>query len=136
MTSWSTPHADRTIFNAIDYQLRFLTDFIIQHEDEDAIFVLIGDHQPPRVSRRSDGWDTPMHIISRDADFVAGFDEYGFVPGLRVDEIESTVHHEGFYTMFLRELLANYGETPAVLPDYLPRGIEFGDITPTPTTDQ
>jgi len=118
----------RNYFNAIEYELRFLTDFIIQHEDENAIFVLVGDHQPPRVSRRADGWDTPMHIISRDAEFVAGFSEYGFVDGLLVDEIVPTVHHEGFYTMFLRELLANYGVRPEDRSPYFPDGLMLNEI--------
>ncbi len=124
-------HATRrqNYFNAIEYELRFLTDFMIEHEDEDAIFVLIGDHQPPRVSRRSDGWDTPIHIISRDADFVDSFDEYGFVPGLQVQEVVPTMRHEGFYTMFLRQLLSNYGETPSDLPPYFPQGIVLDTST-------
>ncbi len=123
----------RNYFNAIEYELRFLTDFIIQHEDENAIFVLVGDHQPPRVSRRADGWDTPMHIISRDADFVSSFEEYGFVNGLVVEDIQSAIRHEGFYTMFLRQLLANYGVTPEDRPPYLPNGLMLSEIDDSST---
>ena len=110
-------------FNAIEYQLRFLTQFIRSHGDSNAIFVLVGDHQPPRVSRRSDGWDTPLHIISRDKKFVDSFSLYGFESGLDVELIEPAMHHEGFFSLFVREMVANYGVTPQNIPPYLPKGV-------------
>ena len=69
---------------AIDYSLNMLTDFILNHADEDAIFVLVGDHQPPRVSRRADGYETPIHIISRDPTFIKNLAQYGFVNSMEV----------------------------------------------------
>ncbi len=108
-------------FAAIDYQLNFLTQFILAHRDEDALFVLVGDHQPPRVSRRDDGYGTPIHVISRDADLVAAFYDYGFVPGLWVNPPEPTMKHEGLYSMLVRILVAN-GNRTAALPPYLADG--------------
>jgi hypothetical protein len=77
---------------AIDYSLNMLTDFILNHADENAIFVLVGDHQPPRVSRRADGYETPIHIISRDPAFIDNLDQYGFVNSMvvPVDPIQAT----------------------------------------------
>lgn len=120
-------HAERreNYWNAIEYQLEMLTDFIISEPDERAIFVLVGDHQPPRVSRREDGWDTPLHIIAKDAPFVASFREYGFTSGLAVWEPEPAFRHEGFLTMFVRQLLTAYG-IGAELPYYLPEGVPVG----------
>ena len=112
-------------FNAIEYQLRFLTDYMIHLDDDNAIFVLLGDHQPPRVSRRSDGWETPLHIISKDERFIDSLAEYGFVDGLRVQSMEPTLRHEGFYSMFTRALLASYGKDPTNLPEYRPTGFLF-----------
>ena len=109
--------------NAIEYQLRMLTQFILDVGDENSIFVLIGDHQPPAVSRRADGWSTPMHIISRDAAFVEAFSQYGFIPGLSVTDLEPALRHEGFYSMFMRELLSRYGASKLAQPAYLPEGI-------------
>lgn len=109
--------------NAIDYQLRMLTAWILDVGDENSIFVLIGDHQPPAVSRRADGWATPVHIISKDAAFIEAFADYGFVPGLEVDDLEPSLRHEGFYSMFMRVLLGRYGVSRIAQPAYLPEGI-------------
>ena len=109
-------------WNAIEYQLEMLTDFILREPNEQAIFVLVGDHQPPRVSRREDGWDTPFHIIAKDARFVASFMEYGFTSGLAVWEPEPAFRHEGFRSLFVRQLLAAYGDG-AELPPYFPEGL-------------
>lgn len=117
-------------FAAIDYQLNFLTQFILAHYDEDALFVLVGDHQPPRVSRRDDGYGTPVHVISRDADLVAAFYAYGFVPGLWVNPPEPTMKHEGLYSMLVRILVANDNHT-AALPPYLPDGF----VNSSPVSD-
>ena len=109
--------------NAVGYQLRFLQDFILRHADENSVFVLVGDHQPPRVSRHSDGWDTPIHIISKNPTFVDHFAQYGFEPGLAVSAAEPAMHHEAFYSMFARGLIEAYGRPGTVLPPYLPNGI-------------
>jgi hypothetical protein len=109
--------------NAVEYQLQMLTQFILDVGDENSIFVLIGDHQPPAVSRRADGWSTPIHIISRDARFVDAFAEYGFTPGLEVSDLEPSLRHEGFYSLFMRELLGRYAAGAIAEPAYLPEGI-------------
>ncbi|MCB0126009.1 MAG: hypothetical protein KDE58_27320, partial [Caldilineaceae bacterium] len=108
-------------FNAIAYDLNTLVQFILQNNDTDALYILIGDHQPPRVSRRADGFDTPIHIISRDAALIAAFQEYGFTPGLWINEKEPAMKHEGLYSMVVRALLSEEGEEVA-LPPYLPDG--------------
>lgn len=113
----------RNYFHAIEYQLRFLTDFILNTGSDDAIYVLIGDHQPQQVSRRADGFDTPVHIISRDASFVQSLQGYGFDDGLVAQDLQPDLRHEGFYSLFVRALLASYGQGDRVLPDYLPYGV-------------
>ncbi len=119
--------------SAIEYQWRNLGDFILSTpEDEDAIFILIGDHQPPRVSRKEDGYETPIHIITRDADFARQFDQYGFEPGMIVSDLDADIKHEGFYSMFVRELVDAFGSS-IIPPAYLPDGIRLDIPTPTPT---
>lgn len=113
----------RNYLSAVEYQLRFLTDFILRTGHDNAIYVLFGDHQPQQVSRRSDGFATPVHIISRDADFVEAWRDYGFVDGLAVQDSAPVMRHEGFYSLFVRNLLASYGQGGKVLPAYLPDGI-------------
>jgi hypothetical protein len=131
----ASPHEVRraNYLEAIKYQLRFLTDFILKTGDENSIFVLIGDHQPQRVSRHSDGFETPIHIISKDATFVDAFLDSDFVNGLEIQEVAPTMRHEGFYSMFMRVLLAQYGQGIKALPDYLPGGITLDVDTNTET---
>ncbi len=119
------PHEIRrsNYLNSIEYELRFLTDFILKTGDDKSIYILVGDHQPQRVSRRSDGFDTPLHIISKDPALVDTFLEYGFVRGMMVHDAQPTMRHEGFYSMFVRAMLAQYGKGIKVLPEYLPDGI-------------
>jgi hypothetical protein len=123
---------------SIDYTLEMLTDFILRHAEEDAIFVLVGDHQPPRVSRRDDGYETPIHIVSRDAAFIATLDQYGFTPGTVVDPAAGpAIRHEGIYSLLMRSLIQTYGENPEDAPAYLPTGVippDWMAVDETPPT--
>ncbi|HEY80343.1 MAG TPA: hypothetical protein EYP25_10445 [Anaerolineae bacterium] len=128
------PHRDniKHYREAIRYQWETLSQLILDTPaSEDAIFILIGDHQPPRVSRRADSFDTPIHILARDHDFPPRFETYGFEPGLVVSDLRQDMQHEGFYAMFIRELAGAYGASAAPLP-YLPQGIQLHLPTPTP----
>jgi hypothetical protein len=112
--------------NAINYELRFLTDHVLQTGDDESIYILIGDHQPQQVSRHNDSFDTPIHIISKDAALVDAFLAYDFVPGLTVPDAHepaATMYHEGLYSMLVRVLVQQYGAGNKVLPPYLPQGI-------------
>ncbi len=120
------PHGElrRHYVTAIEYELQMLTQFILQEGRDDDIFILVGDHQPARVARYADGWDTPIHVISRDATFVRAFHEYNFVSGLATDTVEARLHHAGFYPLLMRMLLQRYGAEGAILPPYLPQGVQ------------
>ena len=107
---------------AVDNTLEVLEEFITSLDNENSIIVLIGDHPPPAVSRRDDGFGTMVHIISQDADFLDSFHEYGFVEGLILNNFESTIRHEGLYSLFVRNFIAQYGTSPWLLPPYLPNG--------------
>lgn len=117
---------------SIEYQLRMLTDFVLTNGGDNSIFVLMGDHQPPQVSRRDDGWATPVHVIGRDAALVDAFAEYGFGPGLEIDSLQTQLHHEGIYSLLMRVLLQEYGDNVADPPDFLPLGAATDMPTPEP----
>jgi len=123
-------------FNAIAYDLEMLVQFILQNDDKDALYILIGDHQPPRVSRRADGFDTPIHIISQHEKTIVAFQDHGFTPGLWVNDKKPTMKHEGLYSMIVRSLLseteeqlteANAASTGVLLPPHLPDGFVTTD---------
>ena len=108
---------------AIAHSFENLDEFITTLDDPNAVIVLLGDHQPPTVSRHEDGFTTMLHIISRDADFLAEFEPFGFEEGLVLSEPEARLAHEGFYSLFVRNFLARYGEQPNNLPPYLAQGL-------------
>jgi hypothetical protein len=108
----------------IEYQLDMLTDFALNHADENAIFFFIGDHQPPSVSRRSDSFDTPVHVVTRDPEYLERLDEYDFVRSMVVDDSKpSILRHEAIYSMIVRSLIQTYGVLPNFAPPFLPNGV-------------
>ncbi|GAB4278272.1 MAG: hypothetical protein Kow0080_29780 [Candidatus Promineifilaceae bacterium] len=109
---------------SILYEMQTIMAFIEQTGDENDIFILIGDHQPPRVARYDDGWETPIHIIAKDAAFTAEFLQAGFVNGLNAAGA-APIHHEGLYTLLLRAMLHQYGANGTALPPYQPNGIPW-----------
>ncbi len=97
----------RNYWNAIAYDLNMLGEFILGLEKQDALVILIGDHQPPAVTARSDGYATPVHIISRDAQRVGRFAAYGFRAGLILDDPSPSMRHEEVYEMVVKALSAH-----------------------------
>ncbi len=115
---------EKDYVKAICYDLRVLSRFITEKADSNAIFILIGDHQPPLITGRQDGFETPVHIISRKHEFTDAFLQYGFQRGLQVSEGDNPIRHEGFYSMFMREFVRVYGQDFNSLPQYMPFGIK------------
>jgi hypothetical protein len=107
---------------AMDNTLDSLAEFIKMLENENSVIVLIGDHQPPTVSRHTDGYGTMVHIISQDIDLLESFQENGFENGLVLEHLEPTIRHEGIYSLFVRNFISQYGKNPSKLPAYLPNG--------------
>ena len=108
---------------SIEYELTMLVNFITTVANEEDIFVIIGDHQPARVARYGDGWDTPIHIIGKDVSFVESFYEVGFVSGLKTNGMPLDIRHEGFYSLFVHNLLQEYGVDAENLAVYRPEGV-------------
>jgi hypothetical protein len=115
--------------DAVEYTFAALEALITHIQDPDAIVVLLGDHQPPAVSYKGDGYATMIHILSQDEDFVRGFQQYGFSPGLVLETPQGTfakagMKHEGFYSLFMRNVVECFGTDDSNLPPYLPNGLE------------
>jgi hypothetical protein len=114
--------------SAIDYTLASLGDFIANLKDPEAVIILMGDHQPPAVSYKGDGYATILHIISQEKAFLDGFRPYGFTTGLFLNSqerriVQAGMAHESFYSLFVRNLVAFYGADHQDLPPYLPQGL-------------
>jgi hypothetical protein len=118
----SSGESRQNYLQAVNNTLENMDQFIKSIEKENSVIVLIGDHQPPTVSRREDGYGTIVHIISQDVDLLASFHKYGFVDGLVLENLEPTIRHEGIYSLFVRNLVSQYGVSPWMIPPYLPDG--------------
>ena len=115
---------------AIEYQLRVAVDFVKQETRDDVIFILIGDHQPPRISTLDGSPYTMLHIIGRNLTFIDDFYFFEFADTLRLEKLNIGIHHEGFLSLFMRAFLGNYSNVGYdELPPYLPKGLQFGALT-------
>ena len=65
------------------YNHLWVGEWIAQPRVRDAVFVVMGDHQPPaNVTGPGASWDVPIHIISSKPELLAHFKARGFVAGL------------------------------------------------------
>ena len=69
--------------SAIRYDLSVIADFIAQFVKDDALIVILGDHQPNvQLTGPDQLWSVPVHILSRNQDFLKPFQNRGYRPGL------------------------------------------------------
>jgi hypothetical protein len=113
---------------AVHYDLSALVQFITNVPETNAIFILIGDHQPPVITSANDGFETPVHIISCNKEFTKTFMQFGFREGMKADEKAIPIRHEGIYSMFMQEFVRFYGKDHSQLPEYRPYGIKVSEI--------
>jgi hypothetical protein len=95
---------------AIRYQLDYVLQFARERAGDDVVFVVFGDHQPPMITKKSDGKQTPIHVIARDPKLIDVFLEHGFAPRLDLTGAEPRpIRHHGFLSLFLKGMQAAYG---------------------------
>lgn len=65
------------------YNHLWVGSWIAQPRVRDAVFVVMGDHQPAaNITGPGASWDVPVHIISSKPQLLAHFKAHGFVDGL------------------------------------------------------
>jgi hypothetical protein len=110
---------------AIKYQLEVVEDFIIHTANDNDIYFVIGDHQPPVLCDvERNGFNTPIHIISKNESFLEGFFSYGFKKSI-FDSSLHNVRHESMYSVILREMIRTFGTDYKKLPSYEPSGLQI-----------
>lgn len=71
----------------MDYNYQWLAGYLAQPRVREAIFIVLGDHQPAaNVTGEGATWDVPVHIISANAELLQRFVARGFKPGLEPTE--------------------------------------------------
>ena len=95
------PYDDEAVQNALDllpewtnlqpayagtlnYTFAYLSGYLSRHADDDFVWVILGDHQPPAsVSGQDVRWDVPVHIVSGRNEIIESLLDSGFVEGLQ-----------------------------------------------------
>jgi len=69
---------------SIRYNLAVVGGYLRQYAPSNALFIVLGDHQPPAiVGGREISWQTPIHLFSRDPALMERFITSGFQPGMQ-----------------------------------------------------
>jgi hypothetical protein len=69
--------------DTLAYNFTYLNGYLRHHSDDDFVWVLIGDHQPPAaVSGPDVRWDVPVHIVTSDDAIIDTLIKQGFVDGM------------------------------------------------------
>src|SRR3954470_12945113 len=69
--------------DALAYMYKSMAGYLRLHGDRDAVFVMLGDHQPAAaVSGEGASWDVPVHIIASRQAVIDRFVAQGFRAGV------------------------------------------------------
>ena len=90
------------------YDLDLLARYIVRLADRRALFVVLGDHQPPgNVTGNDPSPAVPVHLISRDQSLIDRFAAEGYVAGMNPPASGAAAGMETFLTSFLGRLSAD-----------------------------
>jgi hypothetical protein len=100
---------------AIIYDLNVIADFIERYLNDNALIIVLGDHQPNvQITGKDQPWSVPVHVISRNSEFLKPFRKRGYTPGLIPTQPPP---HRGMET-FLYNFLADFSTPPGdKMPD-------------------
>jgi hypothetical protein len=92
----------RKYVDSVDYTLKVLRDYIARYVTDDSLIIILGDHQPaPLITGEGASRSVPVHVISRDPELLAPFEEWGFIPGMVPKTGPATLPMEAFRDRFL-----------------------------------
>ena len=102
------PTADDYL-KSVYYELDYLTRFAGQMNEND-LLILVGDHQPPVITKPTDGSETMIHLLSKNQELVESFEEYGFTEGLRCQTSAQPFSHKDILWPLVTAITTAYGE--------------------------
>lgn len=104
---------------AVSYELDVIQGFLEKYVRDDTLVMFLGDHQPHQgvTGSKNLSWSVPMHVVSRNPDFVEPFVRRGYVRGMIPTQ---PMPHVGM-ERFLEEFLSDFSTEPlAVEPGIWP----------------
>ena len=115
-----TEYADALYWKSIVYDLKILRDYMLKHAPDNTLIVWLGDHQPPLLP--SSSYETPVHVLSKQADLIDRFSAFDFETGLHIPESRTdTLTHAGIYSLLMDVLTTQADSLPS--PSFRPHGI-------------
>jgi hypothetical protein len=97
----------RKYVDSVDYTLKTLREYVMRYVTDDSLIIILGDHQPaPLITGEGASRSVPVHVISRDPELLAPFEEWGFVPGMVPKTGPANLPMERFRDRFLEAFSA------------------------------
>ena len=104
-------NASEGYVTAIIYELNVISDFILRYLDQNALIIILGDHQPNvQITGENQPWSVPVHVISHNREFLKLFRNRGYSSGLIPNQPEP---HRGMET-FLYDFLTDFSTPPGL----------------------
>jgi len=95
--------AGEAYLTSVIYDLDVVRRYLAERIDDDALVIVLGDHQPSAdVTRNSPSYDVPIHVVSRDRSFIDRFVAAGYVPGMHLGREHAALPMETFLPQFVR----------------------------------
>jgi hypothetical protein len=112
--SWSNlKQAKQGYGVAINYDFDVLGSYLEQYVDGDALVIALGDHQPVvAVSGRGHPHSVPVHVFSRNKEYLEIFKRRGFTPGIVPKQPLPHQGMEQFLPQFLEDFSTPDGNPP------------------------
>ena len=107
-------NASEGYVTAIIYDLNVISDFIMRYIDNNALIIVLGDHQPNvQITGKNQPWSVPVHVISNTNKLLEPFRKRGYSPGLIPTQPPP---HRGMET-FLYDFLADFSTAEKLAND-------------------
>jgi hypothetical protein len=103
---------------SIEYSLTAVIDFIATFLEDDALAIVIGDHQPRiPIAERSSTFSVPVHVISKNASLARSFSDYEFEEGLEPSQPTPHPTMDRLYDMFVQAARGDASVATGELPE-------------------
>ncbi|RJP78824.1 MAG: hypothetical protein C4524_06155 [Candidatus Zixiibacteriota bacterium] len=114
-------------FQHVAYDWNVISDYLLRQAPDHSLFIIVGDHQPPFLTPMEYGYQTPIHLLSKDPALIQLCRDYGFETGLSKDPGRPGVlRHEGIFSFLVQLLARHYGaEGYGPPPQYHSAGVPF-----------
>ena len=97
-------NAGDAYLRSLEYEFETLGNYLAQYVARDTLVIVMGDHQPNlQLTGPGKPWSVPVHVISRNARFLAPFRDRGYTDGLLPDQPPPHAGMETFLPGFLQD---------------------------------